>query len=172
MLEKRVLNNNHNVPEGKPDVLGKLHTSGREGQAESPSTSGCCIDRWCRGSLRKGLEGQSCCHQGVMAGWSWGASSELPWGIAPLWILPAGHPLNFGGCVLRGQCRTQNMGHQIPKSPLYFVSASHPCWGLGAWESPSPLQLWGGTFSGSPHAALPFLWDPEMWSSAPPEGAP
>lgn len=31
MLEKRVLNNNHNVPEGKPDVFGKLDTSGRAG---------------------------------------------------------------------------------------------------------------------------------------------
>lgn len=51
-----MLNNNHNVPEGKPDVLGKLDTSGRA-RSESPSTSGCCIDRWCSGLLRKGLEG-------------------------------------------------------------------------------------------------------------------
>lgn len=31
MLEKRVLNNNHDVPEGKPDVFRKLDTSGRAG---------------------------------------------------------------------------------------------------------------------------------------------
>lgn len=30
-LEKRVLNHNHDVPEGKPDVLGELDTSGRAG---------------------------------------------------------------------------------------------------------------------------------------------
>lgn len=55
MLEKQVLNNNHNVPEGKPDVLGKLDTSGRARPV--PDTSGCCIDRWYSGSLRKGLQG-------------------------------------------------------------------------------------------------------------------
>ena len=31
MLEKRVLNSNHDVPEGKPDVFGELDTSGRAG---------------------------------------------------------------------------------------------------------------------------------------------
>lgn len=28
-----MLNNNHNVPEGKPDVLGKLDTSGGPGSS-------------------------------------------------------------------------------------------------------------------------------------------
>lgn len=71
MLEKRVLNNSLDVPEGKPDVFGKLDTSGRA-RPESPGTSGCCMDRWCHESLRQGLEGPVLVPGGgVMAGWSW-----------------------------------------------------------------------------------------------------
>lgn len=140
--------------------------------AESPGTSGCCIDRWCSGSLRKGLEGPVLVPRGGR--WPDGAGEHLPScprAIYPQWGPPIGHSRYFGGCVLRGQLGTQNLGHQIHKSLPHFIGSSCPCWGWGAWESPLSSPA-GVAFLGSFHVALPLLWDPEMWPSAPPERAP
>lgn len=143
--------------------VGKLDTSGRA-SPKSPGTSGCCIDRWCSGSLRKGLVGPVLVPRGGGGRMELGSISHAAHRPQPPCGSPSGHLLYFGGLVLRGQLWSLNLVCQIPNPLPGFVS-------LGRREAPSHLQLGRGLFSGSPHVALPFLWDPEMRSSAPPEGA-
>lgn len=129
MLEKRVLNNNHNVPGGKPDVLGKLDTSGRA-RSESPSTSGCCIDRcveWV--TEERPWRAQSWCYKGGDGRMELGNISQAATGHYPsvglcskpspeLWWLRSEGP------TLGPRTRAA----RFPNPRPYFVRASHPCW--------------------------------------------
>lgn len=88
-----------------------------------------------------------------MAGWSWGNISQAAMGHYPTVgphcgsLLQAIH-CTLVGCVLRGPLRTQNLGCQISKSLPCFVSASHPCWGLGSLGKSLPSPAGGVHFRG------------------------
>lgn len=129
MLEKRVLNNNHNVPGGKPDVLGKLDTSGRA-RSESPSTSGCCIDRcveWV--TEERPWRAQSWCYKGGDGRMELGNISQAATGHYPsvgLCSKPSPElwwPRSEGPTL-----GPRTRAARFPNPRPYFVRASHPCW--------------------------------------------
>lgn len=114
-----VLNNNHHVPMGKPDVSRKLDASGRA-SPKPPGTFGSYTDMWWDRSWRRGLVSQAWCQTGRAVN-----------------IFCVAH------CTSVTTLRSRPWVTRF-QSPYITLLVLSPLLGLGGpKEAPSPLQLEG-----------------------------